>query len=43
MDGWTLIKSPKTITLAEEMIEISSSMLHEIASTTEHKEKDGDQ
>ena len=39
---WTL-KSPKTKTIADGSIERTSSMLDEIESKTEHKDKEGDQ
>ena len=38
-----MFKSPKTNTLADALIETTSSMLDEIESKTVHKDKEGDQ
>ena len=38
-----MLKSPKTKTLADGLIEITSSMLDEIESKTVHKDEEGDQ
>ena len=37
-----MLRSPKTNTLADGLIEGTSSMLNEIASKTVHKEEEGD-
>ena len=39
---WWTLKSPKTSTLADGLIERTSSMVDEIASKTEHKDEEGD-
>ena len=36
-----MLKSPKTKTLADGLIERTSTMLHEIESKTMHKDKEG--
>ena len=38
-----MFKTPKTNTLADGLIETTSSMLDEIESKTVHKDKEGDQ
>ena len=38
-----MLKSPKTKTLADGLIERTSSMLDEIESKTVHKDEEGDQ
>ena len=39
---WWMLKSPKTNTLADELIKRTSSMLDEIESKTMHNDEEGD-